>query len=626
MIKRITVIFFVVTFFAAIGFAQNRNVSVDKVQIVGDTFHPVIGNTSNTPYIPVDGGVEMIFTGYDYETNNATRRMLQMVDLDFDGVADPFMVGMKRDVEGSTRHVVMGYQAFGVVDTFNCFDGSLTPVGWGEVQLCEGGPNDGQALVMGHLSGTAWHSWIDLANFEPIQPFPQTTFGNSPTFAWPGFVYLGSQAGTILGNTTELVTYASTDGGATFDSLFRIGDGDPNVDMDAPGADFPAEWGLFKSADDMVIATVGAPIAVGMDGSGVPDIVYWYGSTDAGATWNGLIFGYGSGDFPLYGQVVNRDYAPYFTNFQQVGYIIDPTQVTHVMCNGYGEGLYMGGTDTVFTFPMLYWNSNHQNWIAVTDELMEPNEDASGNMITGPGANENLYPGNGIGNGYGTIATNNTGEIVFVMWQGPEYVDGIGGTWNIYPGDGGAASTAVYYTDLYYSASEDGGATWGPVGVIEGAQLVQESYPVLFQDLTIDGNQATAHYVYYIDPIPGTSIFATPENSFDPNGIWKYNSYTWTLSVSVDDDIVVNSFNLEQNYPNPFNPSTTIKYSLAERSDVSLKVYDVLGKEVANVVNTTQGAGEYEVEFDASVLSSGLYIYTITAGEFVSSKKMMLLK
>lgn len=99
-----------------------------------------------------------------------------------------------------------------------------------------------------------------------------------------------------------------------------------------------------------------------------------------------------------------------------------------------------------------------------------------------------------------------------------------------------------------------------------------------------------------------------------------------TQIVGVDDEILVNNFNLEQNYPNPFNPNTTIIYTLAERSVVSLKVYDVLGNEVASLVNSTQEAGKHNVNFDASKLSSGLYVYTINAGSFTSSRKMMLLK
>ena len=132
--------------------------------------------------------------------------------------------------------------------------------------------------------------------------------------------------------------------------------------------------------------------------------------------------------------------------------------------------------------------------------------------------------------------------------------------------------------------------------------------------------------MYLDDAIPGTSLFTTkPENSWSDDCMWYYQTFNFTV-VGVDDETVVNSFNLEQNYPNPFNPTTSINYTIAERSAVSIKVYDVLGNEVATLVNSTQEAGAYDVNFDASQLSSGLYIYTLNAGDFTSSKKMMLLK
>jgi hypothetical protein len=90
--------------------------------------------------------------------------------------------------------------------------------------------------------------------------------------------------------------------------------------------------------------------------------------------------------------------------------------------------------------------------------------------------------------------------------------------------------------------------------------------------------------------------------------------------------IVASSFKLEQNYPNPFNPSTTISWQLQVDAFVSLKVYDVLGNEVASLVNEEKPAGIYEVEFDASTLSSGTYFYRLEAGSFVQTRKMILLK
>ena len=90
---------------------------------------------------------------------------------------------------------------------------------------------------------------------------------------------------------------------------------------------------------------------------------------------------------------------------------------------------------------------------------------------------------------------------------------------------------------------------------------------------------------------------------------------------------------MEQNYPNPFNPSTTIKYSIPVETrrgvmpqNVILKIYDVLGREVATLVNKQQSTGNYEVVFDASNLSSGAYFYRLQSGSFTSNKKMILLK
>jgi len=83
---------------------------------------------------------------------------------------------------------------------------------------------------------------------------------------------------------------------------------------------------------------------------------------------------------------------------------------------------------------------------------------------------------------------------------------------------------------------------------------------------------------------------------------------------------------LAHNYPNPFNPTTTIKYQIPELSFVILKVYDVLGNEITTLVNEEKLAGSYQIKFDATILSSGLYFYRLQAGDFVETKKMLMLK
>ncbi len=86
------------------------------------------------------------------------------------------------------------------------------------------------------------------------------------------------------------------------------------------------------------------------------------------------------------------------------------------------------------------------------------------------------------------------------------------------------------------------------------------------------------------------------------------------------------SYSLGQNYPNPFNPSTTITFSIAEREEVKLDVYDVLGRRFAALINKTLPAGEHEVKFNAENLCSGVCFYNVRAGEYINTRKMILLR
>jgi hypothetical protein len=105
--------------------------------------------------------------------------------------------------------------------------------------------------------------------------------------------------------------------------------------------------------------------------------------------------------------------------------------------------------------------------------------------------------------------------------------------------------------------------------------------------------------------------------------------YTWVgdqwTGIKLEEEIA-DDYNLFQNYPNPFNPTTQIRYSVKESGFVNLKIYDVLGNEVATIVSQVQNPGTYLVSFDASGLSSGVYFYRIESGSFVKINKMMLLK
>ena len=125
-------------------------------------------------------------------------------------------------------------------------------------------------------------------------------------------------------------------------------------------------------------------------------------------------------------------------------------------------------------------------------------------------------------------------------------------------------------------------------------------------------------------------LFYSPRNNdaghYNPS-VWSYTWLTdWWVTGAEDEGALVNKFSLAQNYPNPFNPATLIRYSIAQAGLVTLRVYDVLGREVFSLVNEEKAAGSYDVSFDASRLSSGVYLYKIESGNYQEAKKMILIK
>jgi len=144
---------------------------------------------------------------------------------------------------------------------------------------------------------------------------------------------------------------------------------------------------------------------------------------------------------------------------------------------------------------------------------------------------------------------------------------------------------------------------FGSVGFVEGNGTTIETRNYFFTD----ENVLLGIYSYRLKQI-------------DYDGTYEYSDI---VSVEVG---IPNEFGLEQNYPNPFNPATTIKYLIPQLSNVVIKVIDILGNEIATLVNEEKPAGSYEVEFNATGLPSGIYFYRLQAGSFVETKKMVLMK
>ncbi len=115
-------------------------------------------------------------------------------------------------------------------------------------------------------------------------------------------------------------------------------------------------------------------------------------------------------------------------------------------------------------------------------------------------------------------------------------------------------------------------------------------------------------------------------DSSDWSTPWKFKDTTIISGIEQDKNITLTKFGICQNYPNPFNPSTNIKFDIPKELNVKITVYNILGKEVAIILNKELRTGSYEVNFDANNLASGIYFYRIQAGDFISVKKMILIK
>ncbi len=156
--------------------------------------------------------------------------------------------------------------------------------------------------------------------------------------------------------------------------------------------------------------------------------------------------------------------------------------------------------------------------------------------------------------------------------------------------------------------------------------------------ITLSDSSSDNYYPRICFEKPADTMYIAILWIHDENGkkdIWMAKTVFNPLVGAVESsNNQIKNFNLFQNYPNPFNPSTVISYQLSALSHVKLKVYDVLGREVAELVNDAKPAGTYKVEFDASKLSSGVYFYQLkavpqnggSAGEFIETKKLLLLK
>jgi photosystem II stability/assembly factor-like uncharacterized protein len=200
----------------------------------------------------------------------------------------------------------------------------------------------------------------------------------------------------------------------------------------------------------------------------------------------------------------------------------------------------------------------------------------------------------------------------------------------------------------YLTRTTDGGKTWSDTITVEPGKGHPDSKP-----MTVRGIRGTNNVIAVGYGLSGSKAWMSTDNglTFSPlnppnNGVNSdlrnlafasatqgimvgyQNIVRITLPTAVENEhsTIPTGFALEQNYPNPFNPTTKISYSVPKTSFVELKVYDLLGRAVATLVNGEQTVGTHSVNFDAKGLSSGVYLYTMKAGDFTATKSLLLVK
>ena len=238
-----------------------------------------------------------------------------------------------------------------------------------------------------------------------------------------------------------------------------------------------------------------------------------------------------------------------------------------------------------------------------------------------------------------------------------------GGGWTsaTLPGTGGTAG--LYYQAIAFSnatngmagsngndikKTTDGGTTWTtvtpPSGLTAFATISMNSIKDGSGTIRMSANDGTSYFCYRTtnlgvvwtqETLPAAGItngiqhmqFINATLGFSGGNLGTFLRYGNPSGISLNNNEVPEGFELKQNYPNPFNPSTKINFSIPKASNVSLKIYDALGKEIYTLVNEFKAAGNYSYEFNVpSDITSGVYFYTLSSENFTSTKKLTLVK
>ncbi|MBM4166514.1 MAG: T9SS type A sorting domain-containing protein [Ignavibacteria bacterium] len=324
------------------------------------------------------------------------------------------------------------------------------------------------------------------------------------------------------------------------------------------------------------------------------DGLYFYESTDEGSTWGTQQLIYHTG-------IIGQDtFATQWTGFDAM-YVNNDLFVVF----GIGQAVF----DSLGSLKGIAINSKARIvlWKKSTNAISTviQKNNAPGNMLDSLSSSTKAQFNHSFALNFPVMGKTANGTLIMAcdyFQQGVTDNDG----WN--------------YSDILVCASSDNGTTWTAVINATNTPTLDERYV----GMSSWNPNGWAYLQFQEDVIPGTSF--SGDNRPVSRSYQKFLKFSLSLLSTSEQYQKPKRFSISQNYPNPFNPTTTISFSLPDEANVVLKVYTILGKEIATLVNERRSQGEHSVVFHASKFSSGVYFYRLQAGKYSEMKKMVFIK
>jgi hypothetical protein len=461
--------------------------------------------------------------------------------------------------------------------------------GYGTLTIGTSGAMTNAAIIGNHyvLTPNPLSSGMHIDAFPGLGSFTTTFWNfNMTSFIWPQVSTLTDGNILVAGNTYHSALATDTGLVTRFNPVTNQWIGNPQF-FNPPASSLEnMRWATATGPNGAAVYAISALADLGGPFGG--NRVFYYTSSDNGVTWSSQ-----NTLFESYVDSVDNDTV---TAWLGIDAIYDNNGDFYVVYNTIGN---------LFTSAKIWVSKNGSPGVLV----------AANSQIPGAASSLIVSLQNGITMDWPSLALSDDDQYIFCSYSVCKQNDTLNG-FNSY--------------DLYYSVSPTGTLNFQipdqPVQITSG--IDDERYVSLNRSAFTDGiNTYKLPMVYQKDPQPGSSAFGDNAPISRATLIYREITRAQVINIKNISGEIPIDYSLAQNYPNPFNPSTTIRFAIPEQSKVTLKIYDINGREIATLINNeTVSIGIKEINFDANSLSSGIYFYTIRASDFIATKKMLFVK